>query len=108
MGGVRRSGGIKRQLGILLPGTDTFGRVFSEETVTVVLSRHDAGVISTYRLAPDEFLTLRLLGSNKEAEVRLVGQMGQETRGYTYGVEFVGHKSRFLANRVPSIHLLAA
>ena len=89
MGGVRRSGRIKKQIGILLLGTDTSGRVFSEETVTVVLSRHGAGVLSTYRLAPDEILTLRLLGTSKEVEARLVGQMGQETRGYTYGVAFV-------------------
>jgi hypothetical protein len=88
-GGVRRSGRIKKQLGVLLLGTDTSGRVFSEETVTVVLCRHGAGVISTPRLAPDEILTIRLLSSNKEAEVRLVGQMGQETRGYTDGVKFM-------------------
>jgi len=89
MGGVRRSGRIKKQVGILLLGTDTSGRVFSEETIAVVLSRHGAGIISTHRVAPDEILTLRLLGSSREAEVRLVGQMGQETRGWTYGVAFV-------------------
>jgi hypothetical protein len=63
--------------------------VFSEQTLAVVLSRHGAGIISTRRLAPDEILTLRLLGSSKEAEIRLVGQMGHETCGYTYGVAFL-------------------
>jgi hypothetical protein len=100
MGGVRRSGRIRKEVGILLLGTDNSGRVFSEETVTVVLSLHGAGILSRYKLAADEILTLRLLGANQqaevrlvdtsqEAEVRLVGQMGEEARGYTYGVAFV-------------------
>jgi hypothetical protein len=90
MGGVRRSGRIKKEIGILLLGTDTSGRVFSEETVTVVLSLHGAGIVSRFKLAADEILTLRLLaGAGQEAEVRLIGQMGEESRGYTYGVAFV-------------------
>lgn len=89
MGGVRRSGRIKKEIGILLLGTDTSGRVFSEETTTVVLSRHGAGVISRYKLAPDENLTLRILGTSSEMDVRLVGPMGEDTRGFTYGVAFV-------------------
>jgi len=74
----------------LLLGTDTSGRVFSEETRTVVLSRHGAGIISTHKLAPDEILTLRVLGTSAstEAEVRLVDPMGEDGRGYTYGVAF--------------------
>jgi hypothetical protein len=91
MGGVRRSGRIAKELGILLLGTDTLGRVFSEETRTVALSRHGAGILSAHKLAPDEILTFRLLGTSasSEAEVRLVGPMGEDGRGYTYGVAFV-------------------
>lgn len=101
MGGVRRSGRIKKEVPILLLGTDTSWRVFAEETLTVVLSRHGAGIISTQRLAPDEILTLRLLGTSKEAEVRLVGQMGQETRGYTYGLAFVNPNLDFWQMEFP-------
>jgi hypothetical protein len=89
MGFVRRSGRIAKEIRILLVGTDTSGHVFSEETTTVVLSLHGAGIISRHKLAADEILTLRLFGTSAEAGVRLVGQMGQETRGYTYGVEFL-------------------
>ncbi len=90
MGGVRRSGRIAKEIRILLLGTDTSGRVFSEETRTVVLSRHGAGILSTHKLAPDESLTLRVLGASAstEAAVRLVGPMGEDGRGYTYGVAF--------------------
>jgi len=73
----------------VLLGTDTAGKVFAEQTKTVVLSRHGAGVISKYRFAPDEVLTLRLAGSAKEAEVRLVGQIGGEPGRYVHGLAFV-------------------
>jgi hypothetical protein len=74
---------------IVLFGTDTTGKVFSEETKTVVLSRHGAGVVSRYRFTPDELMTLRLPGSMKEAVVRLVGQIGGEPGRYVYGLAFV-------------------
>ncbi len=89
MGWVRRSGRIAKEIRILLLGTDTSGRVFSEETRTVTLSRHGAGLISKYKLAPDGILILRFLGGSSEAAIRLVGQLGEDVRGYVYGVAFV-------------------
>jgi hypothetical protein len=85
----RRSGRIAREIRIVLMGTDTSGRVFSQETRTVVLSLHGAGVLSKLRLAPDEILTMRFLGGSTEVAVRLVGELGHDARGYTYGVAFV-------------------
>jgi hypothetical protein len=85
----RRSGRIAKEVPILLLGTNSAGKVFAEQTKTVVLSRHGAGVISKYRFAPDEVLTLRLPGTGKEAEVRLVGQIGGEPGRYVHGVAFV-------------------
>jgi len=85
----RRSGRIAKELDIVLLGTDTAGKVFSEETKTVVLSRHGAGVVSRYRLTPDELLTLRLPSSGKQEVVRLVGQIGDEPGRYVYGLAFV-------------------
>jgi hypothetical protein len=85
----RRSGRIAKELAIVLLGTDATGKVFSEETNTVVLSRHGAGVVTRYRFSPDELLTLRLPGTAKEAAIRLVGQIGGEPGRYVYGVTFV-------------------
>ena len=92
---TRRSGRIAKEVAILLLGTDTSGKVFAEETRTVVLSRHGAGIVSRHRFAPDEVLTLRLAGSSKEAEVRLVGQIGGEPDRYVYGVAFVDPRLDF-------------
>src|ERR1700732_4711756 len=88
MGNVRRSGRLSKQIPVLLLGTDELGRVFSEETTTLVLSLHGAGVLSRCKLVPDEILTMRLIGSSRETEVRLVGQMGQQGGACVYGIAF--------------------
>src|ERR1700721_363861 len=91
----RRSGRIAKEVAIVLLGTDTTGKMFSEETKTVVLSRHGAGVVSRYRFTPDELMTLRLPGSGKQAVVRLVGQIGGEPGRYVYGLAFVESDADF-------------
>jgi len=95
MSKARRSGRISRQVPVLLLGTDTWGRVFSEETSTLVLSRHGAGILSRHKLTPDERLTLRQVGCSPEAEVRLVGGMGQQGDAYVYGIEFTDPNVNF-------------
>jgi hypothetical protein len=97
----RRSGRIAKELDIVLLGTDTTGKVFSEQTKTVVLSRHGAGVVTRYRFSPDELLTLRLPGTEKEAAIRLVGQIGGEAGRYVYGVAFVDPDPDFWPMKFP-------
>jgi hypothetical protein len=102
MGFVRRSGRTAKEIRILLVGTDTSGMVFSEETTTVVLSLHGAGILSRHKLSADEILTIRLYGTSAEAGVRMVGQIGQEARGYTYGVEFLDPDLDFWELKFPA------
>src|SRR5437762_14253403 len=87
--GVRRSSRIPKEIDILLVGSDTEGKVFSEQTKTVLLSRHGAGIVSRYKLSAEQELILRRLDTNKEAEVRLVGQFGVEGELCTCGVAFL-------------------
>jgi len=63
--------------------------MFSEETKTVLLSRHGAGIVSQYALYAEQELILRRLDTNKEAEIRVVGQLGADGGMYTYGVAFL-------------------
>lgn len=63
--------------------------MFSEETKTVLLSRHGAGIVSQYALYAEQELILRRLDTNKEAEIRVVGQLGSDGNLYTYGVAFI-------------------
>ncbi|MGB7282096.1 MAG: PilZ domain-containing protein [Candidatus Acidiferrum sp.] len=86
---LRRSSRIPKELAILLTGSDMDGKGFSEMTKTVLLSRHGAGIISTYKLSAEQEIIIRYLDTNKEAVVRVVGRIGSEGEIYTYGVAFV-------------------
>ncbi|HTQ62769.1 MAG TPA: PilZ domain-containing protein [Candidatus Solibacter sp.] len=86
---LRRSSRIPKELAILLTGSDMDGKGFSEMTKTVLLSRHGAGVVSTYKLSAEQEIIVRYLDTNKEAVVRVVGRIGSEGEIYTYGVAFV-------------------
>jgi hypothetical protein len=99
--GVRRSTRIPKEISILLTGSDIEGKVFSEETKTVLLSRHGAGIVSTYKLSAEQELILRRLDTNKEAEVRVVGQLGCESDIYTYGVAFMDSAVNFWGIKFP-------
>src|SRR5260370_422519 len=86
--GMRRSGRIPKEIAILLVGSDLEGKVFSEQTKTVVLSLHGAGIVSQYKLVPEQELILRRLDTNSETEIRIVGQIGSQADNYTYGANF--------------------
>ncbi|OLB31781.1 MAG: hypothetical protein DMG41_22200 [Acidobacteria bacterium] len=99
---VRRSSRIPKQINVLLVGSDTEGKVFSEQTKTVLLSRHGAGIVSRYKLSAEQELILRRLDTNKEAEVRLVGRIGVEGEVYTYGVAFLDSTNNFWGMDFPA------
>jgi hypothetical protein len=86
---VRRSSRIPREIAILLVGSDMQGKMFSEPTKTVLISRHGAGIVSQYALYAEQELILRRLDTDKEAEIRIVGQLGKDGKNYTYGVAFL-------------------
>jgi hypothetical protein len=100
--GVRRSCRISKEISILLVGSDTEGKVFSEQTKTVLLSRHGAGIVSHYKLSAEQELILRRLDTNKETEVRVVGQIGEESEVYTYGVAFLDSTNNFWGIKFPA------
>ena len=99
--GVRRSSRIPKEIAILLTGSDIEGKVFSEQTKTVLLSRHGAGIVSRYKLSAEQELILRRVDTNKETEVRLVGQIGVEDEVYTYGVAFLDSANNFWGIEFP-------
>ena len=92
---MRRSSRIPKEIPILLVGSDMEGKMFSEQTKTVLLSRHGAGIISSYKFSPEQELIVRSLETNKEAEVRVVGQLGEVHGIYTYGVAFINQNIDF-------------
>jgi len=79
------------------------GKVFSEETKTVVLSRHGAGIVSQYKLIPEQELIIRRLDTNKETEIRVVGQIGSQSGSFTYGLAFLDSSVNFWGVEFPSL-----
>jgi len=100
---MRRSSRFPKEIAILLVGSDMEGKVFSEETKTVVLSRHGAGIVSQYKLIPEQELILRRLDTNKETEIRVVGQIGSQSGSFTYGVAFLDSSVNFWGVEFPSL-----
>jgi len=92
---LRRSGRIRKEISILLFGSDLDGSTFTEDTKTVVLSLHGAGIVSKYRLLPEQELVLRWKEAGREAEVRVVGEVAQEGIYHTYGVAFLDEQLDF-------------
>jgi hypothetical protein len=100
---MRRSGRIPKEIAILLVGSDMDGKVFSEETSTVVLSRHGAGIVSQYKLVPEQELILRRLDTSNETEIRVVGQIGSTSDSFTYGVAFLDPSVNFWGVEFPCL-----
>ncbi len=100
---ARRSGRISKQVPILLIGTDSEGRVFSEVTKTVVLSLHGAGIVSVRKLVAEQELALRSMVSNQETEIRVVGEIAESEGVHTYGVAFVDDSLDFWQMEFPPV-----
>jgi len=92
---ARRSGRITLAVPILLIGSDSEGRVFTEETHTVVLSLHGAGIVSRKTLFAEQELILREKSTSREAEIRVVGKIGKQEGLYTYAAAFVDETLHF-------------
>ena len=78
---IRRSGRIVCRIAIRLFGHDEEGNTFTERTHTVMLSLHGAGILSTHRFAPEQELILRIEETNREAVVRVVGEIAAQWAG---------------------------
>jgi hypothetical protein len=99
---LRRSGRVPKEIGILLVGSDSQGKDFIERTKTVVLSRHGAGIVSAHKLGVEQEMILVRVEDNKEAEIRIVGQIGSGEGRYTYGVAFLKPHLNFWGVEFPS------
>ena len=98
---IRRSGRIVCRIAISLFGHDEEGNTFTERTHTVMLSLHGAGILSTHRFAPEQELILRIEETNREAVVRVVGEIATEGELHTYAVAFLDEGLDFWQTEFP-------
>jgi hypothetical protein len=92
---LRHSGRITKSTPIILLGCDAEGRVFSEETRTVILSFHGAGILSAHKLVSEQEMTLRSLVTLREAEIRVIGEIAKQDDFHVYGVAFLDDSLNF-------------
>ena len=85
----RRSDRISLGLRIRVSGHGGLNQEFATTTRTVLLSRHGAKIILDHDQVPQGELSVGCLNTNKEADARIVGFMGEEPEGPSYGVEFL-------------------
>jgi PilZ domain len=105
--GVRRSGRISKEIPILLSGSDTDGRAFSERTKTLLLSKHGASLLSHHKLIPEQEIFLTSLSNDREINVRVCGKIGEREDGHIYGVAFVDPHVDFWGMEFPPAEKLA-
>ncbi len=83
---TRRSDRISLAIPVEIVGRDLGGEEFKETGRTVVVSRHGATVLLNRALAADQEIVLRAIPANREAVVRVVGQVRVEPEGRIYGM----------------------
>lgn len=103
---MRRSGRVFKEIPVVLSGSDTAGRHFSEQTKTLVLSRHGASVVSHYKLIPEQEVYLRTPANNREIEVRICGEIGERDDGHIYGMAFADSTADFWEFEFPPAEAL--
>ncbi len=86
---TRRSDRIALAIPVQVVGRDLSGEEFQEKGRTVLVSRHGATVLLNRSLAVDQEIALRALPTNREATVRVVGQVRVEAEGRIYGMAFL-------------------
>ncbi len=100
----RRSDRVSLSLPIVVSGTDIAGGSdFVENARTQLVSRTGATIVLSRVLGPEQTIFIRCLASQKEAEVRVVGQLGIQLDCHIYGVAVLNPEVELWGVRFPDI-----
>lgn len=83
----RRSDRVSLSIPIRIKATDAGGQIFHERTQTQAISRYGAKILLGRSLPSQQEISILNLWTNREAQARVVGQMGISPDGYYYAVE---------------------
>jgi PilZ domain-containing protein len=84
-----KSDRISMEMAIVVAGTDLMGTVFMVDGKTILVGRQGANITLARKLAPQQEIDLRCVETSKEADARVVGQIGQTGNDYSYSIEFL-------------------
>lgn len=80
---------ISMEMAITVAGNDLMGMAFMIGGKTILVSRQGGNIKLARKLAPHQELSIRCTETGKEADARVLGQLGQAEDEYTYSVEFL-------------------
>ena len=100
----RRSDRVSLSLPIVVSGTDIAGgRDFVENARTLLVSRSGATIVLTRVLGPEQTVFIKCGATQKEAEVRVVGQLGIQLDCHIYGVAMLDPTVELWGVRFPEL-----
>ena len=100
----RRSDRVSLSLPIIVSGTDIAGgRDFVENARTQLVSRSGATIVLSRVLGPEQTVFIRCLPTQKEAEARVVGQLGIQLDCHIYGVAVLNPGVELWGVRFPDV-----
>lgn len=103
---LRRTDRVSLTLLLEVTGKDTAGRDFKEPAKTLLINASGGVVILNRELRNDQTIHLRRQSpteAHREADVRVVGQFGQQKDGYLYGVEILDSNNDLWAVEFPPV-----
>lgn len=100
---ARGSDRISLRMGITVSGTDAMGAVFVMDGKTILLSRHGAKILLSRKLAPHQEITILCHDTGKEADARVIGNIGEEEAGIYYGIAFINPEARVWGIEFPPV-----
>lgn len=86
---TRRSDRVQLVVPIEVSGMDLKGESFTEQTQTVIISRHGAALVLGRKLTPGLQLTVRRPLAGKEATFQVIREIGKQGDSHVYGVACV-------------------
>lgn len=103
---LRRTDRVSLTLLLEISGRDAAGHEFKDPAKTLLINATGGVVILPRELKNDQIIHIRRLAPNeahREADVRVVGQFGQQKDGQLYGVEILDSKNDLWAVEFPPV-----
>jgi hypothetical protein len=89
---LRRSDRVSLTLLLTISGKDAAGNDFSDEASTLLVNQHGAVILLSRDLPAEHRVHVQRRApqeSHRQAEVRIVGNFGQQQEGFVYGIELL-------------------
>jgi hypothetical protein len=89
---LRRSDRVSLTLLLTISGKDAAGNDFSDEASTLLVNQHGAVILLSRDLPAEHHVHVQRRApqeSHRQAEVRIVGNFGQQQEGFVYGIELL-------------------